>query len=103
MKGGQRRTTARRRAHRRGVRQRVRPQAIAAATAEAAPATPPSLLLTVNEILRELRISRTQFWRLRQQSGFPAAIMLGSFSIRFRRADLETWLARQQAAPGAAA
>lgn len=60
-----------------------------------------SHLATVNEVLSGLKISRTLFWRVRQQEGFPAPIRVGQRRILFDVDAIRAWL-EIQSAPQAA-
>lgn len=60
-----------------------------------------SHLATVNEVLLGLKISRTLFWRLRQQESFPAPIRVGQRRILFDADAIRAWL-EIQSAPQAA-
>lgn len=48
-------------------------------------------MLTITDVCKELQISRTTFWVLRQED-FPAPIIVGKVP-RWRRADVDAWLA----------
>jgi excisionase family DNA binding protein len=52
----------------------------------------PDELLTIDEVIAELRVPRSTFYRWRQQGIAPAAVKLPSGAVRIRRAALETWL-----------
>lgn len=58
-------------------------------------------LLSVEEVLSHLHISRTLLWRLRQSGNFPSPIRLGQRRIAFDADAINAWLA-EQAAPCAA-
>ena len=51
-------------------------------------------MLTITDILLELRISRTTLWHLRRTGGVPAPVMLGTVQ-RWRRCEVEAWLGSQ--------
>jgi prophage regulatory protein len=67
-------------------------------------ATPPAdtLLMTTEQVLKAMCVSRTWLWHERRAGRFPAPVQLGRFSIRWRRADIENWIASRQG-QGAAA
>jgi predicted DNA-binding transcriptional regulator AlpA len=50
-------------------------------------------LLTVLEVIAELKISRTTFYYWRQIRKSPPCLKLPNGGIRVRRSDLDTWLA----------
>ena len=52
----------------------------------------PLRILTVAEICRLLGISRSNFYRLRQQPGFPAAIELSPGRVGYWEHEIEAWL-----------
>lgn len=54
-------------------------------------------LLTTDDVLSHLHISRTLLWRLRQTSNFPAPIRLGERRIAFDADAVDAWLAAQAA------
>lgn len=58
-------------------------------------------LATVNEVLSGFKISRTLFWRLRQQEGFPAPIRVGQRRILFDAEAIRAWLESQSATEAA--
>lgn len=60
-------------------------------------------LSTVNELLAELKISRTLLWRLRQSNDFPAPIRLGQRRIVFDKNSVNAWLMKRGAANDAGA
>jgi predicted DNA-binding transcriptional regulator AlpA len=45
-----------------------------------------------------LGVSRTAFYRLKSQAGFPRPVTLPGAELSYRRADLEAWVARLRAA-----
>ena len=54
-------------------------------------------LLSAKCAVAYLGVSRTHFWRLRREPGFPAAVqMAGGSGLRYRRSDLESWVAGLQ-------
>lgn len=53
-------------------------------------------LLRTREACEFLRVTRAKFRRLRAEPDFPPEIVLGSRSLRWRRADLERFLAGRQ-------
>lgn len=57
-------------------------------------ATPtPSALMDIRELARMCAISPATAWRLRAAGVLPPAILLSSQCVRFRRSDVEAWLA----------
>jgi predicted DNA-binding transcriptional regulator AlpA len=52
-----------------------------------------SPLLTIPEVIAELRIPRATFYRWRQLRKGPRSIKLPNGDIRIRRSELERWLA----------
>jgi excisionase family DNA binding protein len=53
----------------------------------------PDEWLTVDEVIAELRVPRSTFYRWRQAGTGPAAVKLPSGAVRIRRTALEEWLA----------
>ena len=49
-------------------------------------------LLTLPQVLTELAVPRSTFYRWRQLGDAPPAIRLPSGQLRFRRADLDAWI-----------
>jgi excisionase family DNA binding protein len=59
----------------------------------------PNEKLTIAEVCRELKISRSTFYDWRAKRRAPRCIALPNGSLRVRRADLDRWLsAREDAA-----
>ena len=57
---------------------------------------------TLKEVAEELKVSAATLYNLRHVGAGPRGYRVGR-ELRFRRSDVETWLAsRQDAAPGAA-
>lgn len=52
-----------------------------------------SPLLTIPEVIAELRIPRATFYRWRQLRKGPRSIKLPNGDVRIRRSELERWLA----------
>lgn len=52
-----------------------------------------SPLMTIAEVIAELRIPRATFYRWRQLRKGPRSIKLPNGDIRIRRTELERWLA----------
>jgi predicted DNA-binding transcriptional regulator AlpA len=50
-------------------------------------------LLTISEVLAEIRVPRATFYRWRQLHKGPRAIRLPNGDVRIRRSELERWLA----------
>jgi predicted DNA-binding transcriptional regulator AlpA len=55
--------------------------------------TNPDSLLTLSQVLAELRVPRSTFLRWRQLGQAPRAIRLPGGQLRFRRSDLTAWIA----------
>jgi len=51
-------------------------------------------LLTIAEVIAELRVSRTTFYRWRRQGTGPPAVRLPGGGVRIRRSALRQWLHR---------
>jgi predicted DNA-binding transcriptional regulator AlpA len=56
----------------------------------------PSPLLTIAEVIAELRIPRATFYRWRQLRKAPRTIRLPNGDVRIRRSELERWLASME-------
>ncbi|WP_093763117.1 helix-turn-helix transcriptional regulator [Streptomyces sp. BpilaLS-43] len=54
-------------------------------------AAPTTRMLTLVEVLTELRMSRAAFYRLRARGNAPRCLKLPNGQIRIRRADLDAW------------
>ena len=52
-------------------------------------------LMTVDEVIGELGVSRAAFYRWRRQGSGPATVRLPGGGLRIRRSDLQTWLRRR--------
>jgi excisionase family DNA binding protein len=52
----------------------------------------PDDLLTIDEVLATLRVSRAAFYRWRRRGTGPATVRLPGGAVRIRRADLQQWL-----------
>jgi len=48
--------------------------------------------LTLPELLKEIRMSRAAFYRMRARGQSPKLIKLPNGQIRCRRADLDSWM-----------
>ncbi|MBC3981911.1 helix-turn-helix domain-containing protein [Streptomyces sp. AC536] len=62
---------------------------------------PRSQMLKLPELLNEINISRTAFYRLRAKGQAPRLVKLPNGQLRCRRVDLDAWLSageEQQAA-----
>ena len=66
-----------------------------------APATPadephpaPDALLTIDEVIAQLRVSRAAFYRWRRRGTGPAEVRLPGGGVRIRRSALWQWLRR---------
>ncbi len=49
-------------------------------------------LLTIGEVIAELRVPRSTFYRWRQQGTGPRSVKMPSGAVRIRRSALEQWL-----------
>jgi predicted DNA-binding transcriptional regulator AlpA len=56
--------------------------------------TPGDSLLTIEEVIAELRVSRAAFYRWRRQGAGPAVVRLPGGGVRVRRSALTLWLRR---------
>jgi excisionase family DNA binding protein len=65
-----------------------------AAPRERKPGTADDPLLTIDEVIAELRVSRTAFYRWRRQGAGPAVVRLPGGGVRVRRSALTAWLRR---------
>ena len=54
---------------------------------------PVSPLLTIAEVIAEIRVPRATFYRWRQLRKGPRSIKLPNGDVRIRRSELERWLA----------
>lgn len=52
-----------------------------------------SVLIDAAEFARMLSVSKPTIWRLREDGKLPPVIALTSQCIRWRRADVESWIA----------
>jgi predicted DNA-binding transcriptional regulator AlpA len=52
-----------------------------------------SALLTISEVIAEIRVPRATFYRWRQLQKGPRTIRLPNGGVRIRRSELERWLA----------
>jgi predicted DNA-binding transcriptional regulator AlpA len=64
------------------------------ATPDGAPGTADDPLLTIDEVIAELRVSRAAFYRWRRQGAGPPAVRLPGGGVRVRRSALTVWLRR---------
>ncbi len=58
------------------------------------PAAAPDALLTIDEVIAELRVSRASFYRWRRRGTGPAEVRLPGGGVRIRRSALQAWLCR---------
>ena len=72
-----------------------------------APATPadeqaaaPDALLTIEEVIAQLRVSRAAFYRWRRRGTGPAEVRLPGGGVRIRRSALQQWLRRLETPAG---
>jgi excisionase family DNA binding protein len=56
----------------------------------------PDDLLTIDEVITTLRVSRAAFYRWRRRGTGPASVRLPGGAVRFRRDALAGWLAGLQ-------
>ena len=52
----------------------------------------PDDLLTIDEVIVILRVSRAAFYRWRRRGTGPASVRLPGGAVRIRRAELQEWL-----------
>jgi excisionase family DNA binding protein len=52
----------------------------------------PDELLTIEEVMTELRVPRSTFYRWREKGVAPRVMKLPSGAVRIRRTALEEWL-----------
>jgi excisionase family DNA binding protein len=64
------------------------------ATPDGATGTADDPLLTIDEVIAELRVSRAAFYRWRRQGAGPAVARLPGGGVRVRRSALTAWLRR---------
>jgi excisionase family DNA binding protein len=62
------------------------------ATPATGPGIPGDPLLTIDEVIAELRVSRAAFYRWRRQGAGPAVVRLPGGGVRVRRSALTAWL-----------
>lgn len=61
----------------------------------------PTVLMTLDDVKALLGFSTSGLYALmRRESGFPLPLKIGRKAIRWRRADLEEWLATRPLATG---
>ena len=53
----------------------------------------PSVLIDAAELARMLSVSKPTIWRLKSANALPPALALTKQCIRFKRDDVEAWLA----------
>jgi excisionase family DNA binding protein len=53
----------------------------------------PEDLLTIDEVIATLRVSRAAFYRWRRRGTGPPSVRLPGGAVRIRRAALDRWLA----------
>jgi len=63
-----------------------------AAIPDGSPGTADNPLLTIDEVIAELRVSRAAFYRWRRQGVGPAVVRLPGGGVRVRRSALSAWL-----------
>ena len=77
-----------------------RPARTARSTAPATPAddpdgpAAPNALLTIEEVITQLRVSRAAFYRWRRRGTGPAEVRLPGGGVRIRRSAFREWLRR---------
>lgn len=52
-------------------------------------------LLTLDEVMAQLKMSRTSIYRLMTEYGFPRPLKIGGRTNRWRQEDVAEWLDRQ--------
>ena len=62
------------------------------ATPDEGPGAADDPLLTIDEVIAELRVSRAAFYRWRWQGAGPAVVRLPGGGVRVRRSALTAWL-----------
>ena len=67
------------------------------ATPAEGPGTADDPLLTIDEVIAELRVSRAAFYRWRRRGAGPAVVRLPGGGVRVRRSALTAWLRRLEA------
>ena len=50
------------------------------------------LLMTISEVMQEVGLGRTTLWHKWTSGQMPKPLTLGHRTVRFRRADIETWI-----------
>jgi excisionase family DNA binding protein len=55
-------------------------------------------LMTTQEVMDYLKVSRTKLWQLVKEEGLPAFKIIGDF--RYRRSEVDAWLEAQRHVPG---
>jgi excisionase family DNA binding protein len=58
------------------------------------PAAAPDALLTIEEVIAQLRVSRAAFYRWRRRGTGPAEVRLPGGGVRIRRSAFQAWLRR---------
>ena len=66
------------------------------ATPAEGPGTQEDPLLTIDEVIAELRVSRAAFYRWRRQGAGPAVVRLPGGGVRVWRSALSAWLRRME-------
>ncbi len=54
------------------------------------------LLWSTDDILRECKISRTHFWRIRRAGKFPPKVQLSENTTRWYSAEVKAWVKSHQ-------
>lgn len=53
-----------------------------------------STLMTTDDLVRHLRMSRVTIWRKRAAGDFPKPCALGGGQLRWKRRDIDEWIDR---------
>ncbi len=53
-----------------------------------------STLMTTDDLVRHLRMSRVTIWRKRAAGAFPKPCALGGGQLRWKRRDIDDWVAK---------
>ena len=53
----------------------------------------PSPLLTTNDLVTRLKLSRATIWRKRRAGDFPQPCQIGHGRLRWQQSDIDDWIA----------
>lgn len=56
-----------------------------------------SEIMTVEEVMAVLKVSRTTLWRMRTQPNFPSEVRMSERKFGFRRSEIEEWIVKRSA------